>query len=110
MTRRTSIELLFAVLMLMVLTLSSLAPESRVLQDAPVLLVLAFAVWFDGFTRSNPEERTRHIKWIWPGVAVATAVQLVWFAKPEDRLKMGARGGLLVLAATGLALLRRRRA
>jgi hypothetical protein len=109
MSHRTTIELLFAVLMLIVLTLSSLAPESKVLHDAPIFLVLAFAVWFDGFTRRHPEERSRQIPWLWPSLALATAAQFVWFAKDEERLKMAALGGLLVLAATGLAMLRRRR-
>lgn len=109
MTHRTAVELLFSVLMLVLLTLSSMAPESKVLQDLPFFLVLAMAVWFDGFTRRHPEERTRYIAWLWPGIALLTAVQFVWFAKPGERLTAALLGGGLVIAASALAIQRRRR-
>lgn len=76
--------------------------------DTLAIVVLLGGMGWAYFVRTPADrERTRKNSWLLPAVALAMAVQWVYFSGPEQRLRTSLLGAGLVLAATALAWKRR---
>ncbi len=107
-TKSQRIQNAVSVIVLLLIAGSLWRPEWRWLDEAALLiLVIGISVSLAVQTDAD-RERVRRGSWMIPMVAFAVGAQWVYLSSPEDRGRTLLLGGLLVVAATAIAWLRKR--
>ncbi len=107
MTKSQRIEYASTVVLLSSLLGWLLRPEWQWMDETAFVAFFIGMSWANRVRTPEDRERTRKNSWLLPAVALAMAVQWVYFSGPEQRLRTSLLGAGLVLAATALAWKRR---
>ncbi len=83
-------------------------PEWALLDWAAVGAILLGSVLAIAFQTPADRDQARKTWWLLPSLMTGIAVQLVYLAAPDERLRSALIGTCLVLAGLGLAWVRRR--
>lgn len=103
MTTRTRVDLTFAALTGACLGLSVWDPSNALWQEAPFFTVMAGVAWSTALARKDQAHTARRAVWLWPALALALALQVVWSSDPAQRVESALLGAGLLVAASALA-------
>lgn len=108
MTKSQRVENLTAGIVLLSVAASIWKPQLGWLNWVAVVVLLAGVVLAIALRTDIDRERARKATWLIPVSASAIAAQWIYFADPAERMRNVVLGLCLVLAATALAMIRRR--